>query len=115
AAVGIENQDCSVDIGILGKGLELARRVGSDVADGGNPHAAVRSAYLGRPLAPPFEAHRGVPAVVLGYGWRGGCLDDATSKRECAPEESEHADPHQEPLRAPLLLDAGRRRLGSLS
>src|SRR5262249_27854243 len=45
--------------------------------------------------APPFEAHRGAAAVFLeGCRWRGGCLDYSASKRECAPKQSEHADPH---------------------
>src|SRR5262249_16084159 len=36
ATVGIENQDRSACVGVLGEGLELARRVGGDVNDGGN-------------------------------------------------------------------------------
>src|SRR5262249_26131011 len=80
AAVGIESQDRAARVGILGEGLELTRRIGGDVTDGGNPDAAVCSARLGRSLAPPFEAHRRAAAVVLGYRWRGGGLDDATRK-----------------------------------
>src|SRR5262249_50983653 len=110
AAGGIENQARATCVGILGEGLELARRVGGDVTDGGNPDAAVRSARVGRPLAPPFEAHRRASALVLGYRWRGGCLDDATRKRECAPKQSAHADPHQWRFAQRFLLGVGRRR-----
>src|SRR5262249_61308980 len=86
------------------------RRVGGDVADGGNPAAAVCSARLGRSLAPPFEAHRRAAAVVLRYRWRGGGLDDATRKRECAPKKSAHADPHQWRFARCFLLGVGRSR-----
>ena len=110
AAVGIENQHRSAGVGVLGEGLELARRVGGDVTDGGNPDTAVRSARVGRSLAPPFEAHRRASAVVLGYRWRGGCLDDATRKRECAPKQSAHADPHQWRFAQRFLVGVGRRR-----
>src|SRR5215471_11208815 len=84
-------------------------RGGGDVTDGGNPDAAVRSARVGWPLAPPFEAHRRAPAVVLGYRWRGVCLDDATSKRECAPNQSAHADPHQWPFARRFSIGVCRR------
>ena len=62
----IEHQNRPADAGILGKGLEFARRVGRDVPDCGDPDAAVRSAGLGRPLAPPLETHGRAATVVSG-------------------------------------------------
>src|SRR5262249_45363190 len=55
--------------------------------------------------------HRTASAVVLRCGWCGECLDDATGKRECAPKESAHADPHEWRFARRFLAGVGRRHL----
>src|SRR5207245_8972657 len=69
-----------------------------------------RSGRVVRSLAPPVAAQRRPSAVDLGRRRGGGCLDDTTRKRECAPKKSAQADSHQWRFARRFLIGVGRRR-----